>query len=251
LLVNLTLRYFLRRPPTITTTLFLAISSGESPFGGIDNEPLTAVRDNILACNVVFEPDYVWNHVSATGKKFVKRLLCCNPHDRPTAREAQQDEWLLVYANKDSKDCDPLNPKLVSNLCQFKEYSALHRVLLEVLSFTLLPEQIIDLKREFLKFDPEGVGEITLDELKQVLLTTAEAGSLGSLTESEIEDIFNALRVGSTDTTIRWHEFIAAGVSQSDFDDRNLKLAFDRLDYDRKGYDEGQFDDPVNIAFSL
>eukprot|EP00529_Nitzschia_sp_RCC80_P004108 CAMPEP_0113518152 /NCGR_PEP_ID=MMETSP0014_2-20120614/42701_1 /TAXON_ID=2857 /ORGANISM="Nitzschia sp." /LENGTH=918 /DNA_ID=CAMNT_0000415519 /DNA_START=164 /DNA_END=2920 /DNA_ORIENTATION=- /assembly_acc=CAM_ASM_000159 len=210
--------------------------SGESPFGGIDDEPLTAVRDNILACNVCFEPDFIWDHVSSKGKKFVKRLLNPNPTDRPTAREAQQDEWLHVYANKDTKDCDPLNPKIVNNLCQFKEFSALHKVLLEVLSFSLLPEQIIDLRKEFVRFDPNGVGEITLDELKQVLLNSAESGSLGALSDTEVEDIFNALRVREKDTTIRWHEFIAAGVSQSDFDDRNLRLAFDRLDYDRKGY---------------
>jgi hypothetical protein len=44
------------------------------------------------------------------------------------------------------------------------------------------------------------------------------------------------LRVRKTEQTIRWHEFIAAGLSQCEVDDRNLRLAFNRLDTDDKGF---------------
>ena len=54
-------------------------------------------------------------------------------------------------------------------------------------------------------------------------------------TEEEVEDIFNAMRVNKAETRIHWHEFIAAGLSQCQVDDRNLRLAFDRLDSDHKG----------------
>jgi len=67
-------------------------------------------------------------------------------------------------------------------------------------------------------------------------MQNAIAGSLGALTEEEVEDIFNAMRVGKTETRIHWHEFIAAGLSQCKVDERNLQLAFDRLDSDHKGY---------------
>jgi calcium-dependent protein kinase len=210
--------------------------SGDSPFGGVDGEPLMCVRDNILKCQLVFEPREIWDEVSEEGKNFVRRLLTSDPTKRPTARDAQRDEWLQIYSNKNVEDTKALSPAMVDNLLQFKDYSDMHRVLLEVLSFTLLPEQIHKLRAEFQLLDPEGEGEITLEELKGVLLDKAVAGSLGSLSEREVEDIFNALRVQESETTIRWHEFIAAGLSQCDFDDRNLRLAFDRLDYDRKGY---------------
>ena len=44
------------------------------------------------------------------------------------------------------------------------------------------------------------------------------------------------LKVRNTDMCIRWHEFIAACLSQCHVDDRNIRLAFDRLDTERKGY---------------
>ena len=58
-------------------------------------------------------------------------------------------------------------------LVGFKEYSDMRKLLCEVLSFTLLPEQIKDLRTEFEKIDTDGTGEITLNSLKQVLLANA------------------------------------------------------------------------------
>jgi len=113
----------------------------------------------------------------------------------------------------------------------------MRKLLCEVLSFTLIPDQIQGLRKEFEKMDSEGSGEISLGALKSVLLGNAERGTLGALTEEEVEDIFNAMRVSSCEeTTIHWHEFIAAGLSHCKVDERNLKLAFDRLDADHTGY---------------
>ena len=44
------------------------------------------------------------------------------------------------------------------------------------------------------------------------------------------------MRVRKDETTIHWHDFIAAGLSQCAVDDRNLRLAFGRLDQKGKGY---------------
>ena len=66
-------------------------------------------------------------------------------------------------------------------------------------------------------------------------MNSAEAGTLGALTEEEVEGLFESIRVRKSEPTIRWHEFLAAGLSQARIDDRNLRLAFDRMDTDRKG----------------
>jgi calcium-dependent protein kinase len=208
---------------------------GETPFGGVDGENLQSVRNNILRGNVQFIPEELWEHVSAEGKAFVKRLLNPVARQRPTGKQAQLDPWIQTYGKKGVKEDSALNPKIAQALVEFKEYSDMRKLLCEVLSFTLLPEQIVDLRKEFEKIDPDGDGEISLFALKGVLMQSAEAGSLGGLSEGEVGEIFNALRVRKSEKKIRWHEFIAAGLSQCNFDERNLKLAFDRLDYDRKG----------------
>jgi calcium-dependent protein kinase len=212
--------------------------SGDPPFGGCGGpESLAQVRRNILKGSFVFEPEDIWENVSDVAKGFIKSLLKTNPKNRPTARQAQHSRWLQEWAVKEHKeDSKVLNPNVVKALVGFKEYGDMRKLLCEVLSFTLLPDQIQDLRKEFEKLDKDGSGEISLDGLKSVLLAEAGAGSLGALTEKEVEDIFNAMRVRKDETTIHWHEFIAAGLSQCKVDDRNLRLAFDRLDGDHKGY---------------
>lgn len=211
---------------------------GDPPFGGCGGpESLMEVRSNILAGRFSFEPTDIWVHVSECAKGFIKRLLVTDPTNRPTARECQKDTWLHEWANKGTVEGDNiLNKEVVKALVNFKEYSDMRKLLCEVLSFTLLPDQISDLRKEFSKLDIDGSGEISLRGLKMVLMRGAGAGSLGALTEEEIEDIFNAMRVRKSETRIHWHEFIAAGLSQCKVDERNLKLAFDRLDADHKGY---------------
>jgi calcium-dependent protein kinase len=73
---------------------------GETPFGGLDGENMILVKQSILRAQVHFEPWEVWEHVSSEGKAFVKRLLQADPKKRPTAREAQLDPWIQVWAKK-------------------------------------------------------------------------------------------------------------------------------------------------------
>lgn len=212
--------------------------SGDPPFGGCGGpESLMEVRSNILAGRFQFSPEDIWGNVSQDAKNFICKLLVTDPMRRVTARQCQLQPWLQKWANKDKKEADNyLNKDVVKALVNFKEYSDMRKLLCEVLSFTLLPEQITDLRKEFAKLDVDGSGEISLKGLKQVLMSGAGSGSLGALSEEEVEDIFNAMRVNKTETRIHWHEFIAAGLSQCKVDERNLRLAFDRLDSDHKGY---------------
>ena len=175
--------------------------------------------------------------MSEDAKDFIKDMLVIDPLQRPTAQQAQESTWLKEWADRENGDVESvINPNVVKALIGFKEYSDMRKLLCEVLSFTLLPEQIQDLRKEFEKYDQEGTGEITMGTLKKVLTGNASTGSLGGLTEAEVEDIFNAMRVRKSETSIHWHDFIAAGLSQCQVDDRNLRLAFERLDADHKGY---------------
>jgi len=212
--------------------------SGDPPFGGCGGpESLHTVKNNILSGNFKYEPEEIWVNVSQQAKDFIKALLVTDPSKRPTAEGAQQLPWIKEFSKRRAgSSSNSLNPNVVRSLVAFKEYSDMRKLLCEVLSFTLLPNQIKNLRQEFEVLDKEGTGEISLQSLKSVLMNSANAGSLGALSESEVEDIFNAMRVRESETTIHWHEFIAAGLSQCQVDDRNLRLAFDRMDVDHKGY---------------
>lgn len=210
--------------------------SGETPFGGLDGESLVLVKNNIIRGQVVFKPKEIWDSVSDVGKAFVKRTLHPDPKLRPTAKELQLDPWIQICAKKGAKDGKKLNSKTVDALIAFKESSEMQKILSEILSFTLQPEQIIELRKEFEKIDEDGDGEISLAAMQKVLMRNAGAGTLGSLEEHEVEEIFESIKMRKAAPTLRWHEFLAAGLSQAKVDDRNLRLAFDRLDSQRKGF---------------
>ena len=190
-----------------------------------------------MRAKVKFEPAEAWELVSDDGKAFVQELLDPDSSKRPTAKEAQRCKWIQEYAKKDAVGGNKLSPKTIGALLNFKDSSEMQRLLSEVLSFTLLPEQIVDLRKEFEKLDSHGDGEITLGSLKRILMENAEMGALGALSEQEVEDIFESIKlpVRKGERTIRWHEFLAACLSRAKVDDRNLRLAFDRLDTNRKG----------------
>lgn len=217
--------------------------SGESPFGGCgDQESLAEVRTNILNANYSFR-DEIWKHVSADAKAFISMLLVTDPELRPTTKECQNNPWLVDCCRSandagggGTKESGELNANVIKSLRAFRNFSDMRKLLCEVIGFTLLPDQIADLRKEFEKLDVEQTGEISLESLKQVLLDGAGSGNLGDLVEDEVIDIFNALRLHKEDTHIHWHEFIAAGLSSCTVKEMNHRLAFDRLDADHKGY---------------
>lgn len=119
------------------------------------------MRNSILSGSFAFEPEDIWADTSDLSKRFVKRLLNVDPTKRPTAREVQLDPWLQTYAAKSCTATNKLNPRIVEALVTFKGYSEMQRLLHEVLSFTLLPEQIVELRKEFQKIDTDNDGECT------------------------------------------------------------------------------------------
>ena len=209
--------------------------SGDTPFGGAyGDEDLREVRDRIVAGDVSFEDD-IWANVSDLAKDFIKSILQVDPHKRPGVDELPKHPWIVTMKRNSSVSDEesPLNSKVVDGLVNFKEMSNTTKFLAEVLSFTLQPEQRRLLRVEFEKLDVLGKGEISLEGFKSALL---ERSDEFPMTDDEIEGIFNGLHVRNKDMTIRWHQFIAACLGQCQIDDRNIRLAFDRLDTEHKGY---------------
>ena len=223
--------------------------SGETPFGGLDGEHPLLVKRNIERAQLHFAPAELWHGVSPQAIAFVQRLLNPNPLLRPTAKECQRDAWIQVWGRKKDRHTNSNNntttihPKTISALMAFKEQSDMQKLLSKVLSFTLQPEQLVELRTQFETMDTEGKGEISLHAMKGLLLQYAETGALGPLlTEQDIHSMLESMAAGKPRRqedgggTIGWREFLSTVLSQAKIDDRNLQLAFDRMDMQRKGY---------------
>jgi len=210
--------------------------SGETPFGGdCADDDLKEVKKNILSGKVSFESS-CWENVSKLAVSFIKPLLQLDPQERPSASELQRHPWLKSNLRSSSFASDEslsVSVKVINGLVSFKDLSSTRKFLREIISFTLLPDQISGLREEFDKIDVDGKGEISLSCFKEALVVNSDQHPFS---ESEIKDIFNGLKVRNTDLSVRWHEFIAACLSQCHIDDRNIRLAFDRIDEEHKGF---------------
>lgn len=222
---------------------------GETPFGGCGGpESLREVRQNILSGEYSFDkPDAsIWESVSDEAKDFIRTLLVTDPNQRPNAEEAQKHRWIRSY-HKDSFDPSTtvVNPKLVQALVDFKELPITKRLMFEVVSFALMQDQIAHVQEEFEKLDTEGLGELSLDNLREVLSRRDMEEDNGnnpkrrhrkSLSSLEVESFFGQIKSGKSKSRVHWHEFIAACLPTCRVDDRNLRIAFDRLDQDHNGF---------------
>ena len=132
-----------------------------------------------------------------------------------------------------SDESSSISPNIVNSIVSMRQLGTTQAFLREVISFTLQSDQISGLREEFEKIDLDGSGEISLSCFRDALVASSD---LHSLSEEEIEQIFLSLKVRNTDMCIRWHEFIAACLSQCHIDNRNIRLAFEKLDTDHKGH---------------
>lgn len=219
--------------------------SGETPFGGCgDGVPLPMLRENILNCRYKFEPANVWDAVSPEARDFVQKMLALNPVTRPTAEQALRHPWIRTYHEQTTEGAT-LSTRVVEDLLGFKDLPVMKRFMLEVVSFATRPEQIRELRIEFEKMDKDGLGEISLDCMAEVL-RRGSSGSQKPLSEAQIRDIFDAMKVGKAESRVHWHEFVAACLRECCVDEQNLKIAFDRLDQDHSGFIT--FNDVIEIV---
>jgi Ca2+-binding EF-hand superfamily protein len=105
-------------------------------------------------------------------------------------------------------------------LNRFQKQSRLAKICLEVIAHTLSDEQVDSLRREFAKFDPQGIGEISLSSFRTALEQNR------SFSRPDIDYIFDGIDF-SKNKTIQYHEFIAAALSQKQITERDMRCAFD------------------------
>lgn len=197
--------------------------SGRPPFyGNTDDETLARVR----AGKFTFPPS-AFEQVSEQAKDFISRLLVVDQTQRMNARQAQAHPWLHSW----DQSPEALRVDILGSLRTFHQFSTLKKVAMEVVAFTLRPEQIKGLRREFEKVDICSNGEITLEELSRAL------ESSGLLSPDDLGALVKGLDVGRQHAgTISWHEFLAATMDAALLDEEHIQLAFQRIDTGRSGF---------------
>eukprot|EP01041_Mallomonas_annulata_P015615 gene15615-32979_t len=153
--------------------------SGTPPFAGSDDsETLQAVK----AAKVVFHTA-LFRHITAVAKDFISKCLTTDVLRRPTAEELQHHPWFTSM-----HDCTAtVSPDILRRLRGFQQRSLLSRLCLEVVAHTLSPDQIKDLRQEFTRFDKEEAGDISYENLKQILRDH------GGFQPTEIDKIFEGV----------------------------------------------------------
>ncbi|GMI38934.1 hypothetical protein TrCOL_g150 [Triparma columacea] len=195
--------------------------SGTPPFPGAgEGEILQRVKRGHYSLDI-----NRFDGVSEHAKDFIRKLLCMDATERMDAKQAQEHPWMHDW--EDEKK--PLSLDIAKSLKEFHKYGAMKKLVCEVLAYTLIPEQIHDLREEFGKIDVDNTGEFTIEQFREAL------GNSAHLSAEEADGIFNDMDI-EHDGKIHWHEFIAATLSKCEYDERNLKLAFDRLDHEHHGF---------------
>mmetsp|Transcript_23803 Transcript_23803/g.34084 ORF Transcript_23803/g.34084 Transcript_23803/m.34084 type:complete len:701 (+) Transcript_23803:28-2130(+) len=195
--------------------------SGTPPFyGKNDAETLQNVKIGRWSFD-----EHLFKPVSAAAKHFITNCLTKRVSKRPTAKEALNHEWfkrMIRYNESNTNAVNDLSINVVNRLHKFVRSSTLVKICMEVIAHTLQPEQIADLRREFIRIDSTQTGEITYADLRRTL------EQHGSFSEEDLSFIFNGVDFDHTGK-ISYHEFLAATISMREVTEENLRVAFDKM----------------------
>eukprot|EP01038_Epipyxis_sp_PR26KG_P008096 gene8096-10967_t len=192
--------------------------SGTPPFyGKNDAETLQSVKLGRWKFD-----ERVFKSVSDEAKNFIVCCLTRRVSKRPAAAEAMLHSWFHLC--KDPKDVidSESSVELVSRLKVFNRRPSLSKICMEVVAHTLLPEQISELRKEFMKLDIRNTGEITLGDLYNTL------AAHGSFTGEDLSYLMSNIDLERTGK-ISYHEFLAATISSRMITEENLRVAFEKI----------------------
>mmetsp|Transcript_18283 Transcript_18283/g.24107 ORF Transcript_18283/g.24107 Transcript_18283/m.24107 type:complete len:683 (+) Transcript_18283:476-2524(+) len=206
---------------SIGVITYMLLSGRPAFYGENQREILEAVKRG------KFEfPDEIFKFVSPLAKDFISKLLVIDPVKRLSAEECQQHAWLSLHTEKPEAE---ISPEVVESLKDFQKYSKLKRVALEVIAYSLRPEQIQLLREEFSKLDQTESGEITFEDFRKACTSS------GFVKPGDLQLIFESVDIGQTGK-IHWLEFLAATMQKSMLDEEAIKVAFGRIDVAKRGY---------------
>ena len=199
--------------------------SGTPPFyGRTDADTLNAVKLGRWHFD-----DYLFKPVSAEAKDFITKCLTRRPATRPTAKASLEHKWFnLLKEQQREEDGPPVPLQIIQRLDNFIKRTKLAKIIMDVVAHTLIPEQIADLRIQFTKFDRTESGDISLADMRSILI------QFPGFKEEDLNQFFTSLDIDQTGK-ISYHEFLAATISRHSIKEENLQIAFERMS-DRAPY---------------
>ena len=206
---------------------------GVPPFFGNNDDEI---------CDMVMKGEYSFNskiQISNEAKDLIAQLLEKNVDKRITSQQALEHPWILSidYNNIEPGD-DNLIIQVTNNLKNFCATQKLQQLTLAYIVHNLVNlDEIKKLRNIFIKFDSNGDGHLTKEELMHGLMEMMEK-------EEAKKEVNRLMELIDTDGNgfIEYEEFLRASMDKKKLlSKKNLKIVFDYLDKNKNGkisYDE-------------
>lgn len=197
--------------------------SGLPPFWGVNDRE---IFDSILKGDLDLESE-PWPSVSDHAKELVRQMLSEDPAARPTTAAMLEHPWLRDQGVAPDA---PLGSIVVDRLRNFAAMTRLKKAAILAAAQHLGDEEIAGLRELFKKYDANGDGQITVDELRQGV---AQHGS--ELSESDLMQVLLDSDVNGNGT-LDYEEWLAATLATRLLEREDLlHRAFTQLDKDGNG----------------
>jgi serine/threonine protein kinase len=130
------------------------------------------VKNVILKKDVTFAED-VWESISEEAQYFVSSLLHKIPENRPTARKALAQEFIVRHYNQNDplENNTELKTKIHDSIKQFIRSSLFRKVIFQMIASRYPAEEILDLTHIFTFLDTSRRGTLSFSDFKLLLLS--------------------------------------------------------------------------------
>jgi len=164
--------------------------------------------------------------LSNSVKDFITKLLIMAPEKRMTAQQALAHPW--ISENNRVPDT-PIPPAVVKSLTEFRSQCRLKKAVGKVLASRMTAEDEKELERVFKQFDVNGDGQLSADEITQMMKFIGRNPAEAKELMNEIDE--NGDGVISKEEFKTMHAIGKLSTSQDD-----IKKGFDLFDQDGDGF---------------
>jgi len=191
--------------------------SGYSPFAG---QKSSEIFEEVKKGDFDFDKP-IWNTISHSAKKLIKRMMEYNPNKRITAEQALADPWFAEHYQRKSVN-KPLASDALQRLHSFRSGTKFQEAIwVYLVNYFSSKNDMHKLTETFRMLDRNNDGQLGKDEMKAAYVQIM--GMSDEVAEHEAEKIFNELDYDH-DGKINYSEFISAATS------RKMLLTKDKLE---------------------